>query len=122
MNHREDFHKVYERGAKRVGRLLVVYLLPAGDFARSVVASRKVGGAVKRNRAKRLLREAYRNGPLADPANVPGVRARFFPESGGPEGTPAGDGGLWIVLVARHRILTAGAQDVLNELQELLAD
>ncbi len=122
LNHKEEFHEVYERGAKRVGRLLVVYLLPAGDTARAVVASRKVGGAVQRNRAKRLLREALRQGPLADLESIPGVRARFFPETGGPEGTPAGGGGLWIVLVARQHILTAGAQDVLQELEALLAD
>mgnify|MGYP001824391429 CR=1 FL=1 len=121
LTHRTDFHEVYEHGAKRVGRLLVVYLLPAGDLARSVVASRKVGGAVQRNRAKRLLREALRNGPLADSENVPGVRARFFPETGGPEVNPAGEDGLWIVLVARQRILTAGAREVLEEFTELLA-
>ena len=122
LNHKEEFHEVYERGAKRVGRLLVVYLLPAGNTARAVVASRKVGGAVQRNRAKRLLREALRQGPLADLEHIPDVRARFFPETGGPEGTPTGDGGLWIVLVARQRILTASAQDVLEELEELLAE
>ena len=48
-----EFQKVYAEGAKSVGRLVVVYLLPAADAARAVVASRKVGGAVQRNRAKR---------------------------------------------------------------------
>ena len=57
MRNRAEFQKVYEGGVKKVGRLLVVYLLSADDMARGVVASRKVGGAVQRNRAKRLLRE-----------------------------------------------------------------
>lgn len=48
---------------KRAGRLLVVHVHERGDDlpARlAVVASRRVGGAVQRNRAKRLLREAAR--------------------------------------------------------------
>lgn len=41
---------------------MVVRALPAqdGEPRRAVVASRKVGGAVARNRAKRRLREAIR--------------------------------------------------------------
>ena len=117
-----EFQRAYEEGVKRVGRLLVVYLLPADDMARAVVASRKVGGAVQRNRAKRLLREAHRTGSLARPESVVGVRERFFPE---PEAAPEGGGrpgreGLWVVLVARRRILDATSREVRAELDELL--
>ena len=73
-----EFQKVYGSGAKRVGRLVVVYLLVANDFGSAVVASRKVGGAVQRNRAKRLLREARRNGRLGNDAEVNGICERFF--------------------------------------------
>ena len=40
----------------------MVYVVhdPSADRALGVVTSRKVGGAVVRNRARRLLREAYR--------------------------------------------------------------
>ncbi len=121
-----DFQEVYGNGTKRVGRLVVVYLLTASDFGRAVVASRKVGGAVQRNRAKRLLREARRIGLLGNHADVTSIRERFFPASGGvitPENS-SGDGknGLWVVLVARHRILRASALEVRDELDTLLKD
>ncbi len=47
---------------QRAGRLVVVHLRSREDEAvrLAVVASRKVGSAVARNRAKRLLREAAR--------------------------------------------------------------
>ena len=65
-----QFRAVYERGRKSDGRMVVLYVLDRLDAsagsgsaegrAVGVVASRKVGGAVVRNRARRLLREAYR--------------------------------------------------------------
>ena len=75
LTRKSDFQKNYERGAKRVGRLVVAYFLvpdvqdthpryPQPDLAWAVVASKKVGNAVARNRAKRLMREARRTGVL----------------------------------------------------------
>ncbi len=119
-----EFQKVYGNGAKKVGRLVVVYLLPACDFGSAVVASRKVGGAVQRNRAKRLLREARRNGRLGDVAEIAGIFERFFPASRGDmspkKSVEEGETGLWVVLVARHRILRATALEVRDELDTLL--
>lgn len=117
-----EFHRVYKEGVKRVGRLLVVYLLPADDIARAVVASRKVGGAVQRNRAKRLLREAHRTGILAGRAGVMGVRSRLFLDPDGAQAAVdrAGSGGLWVVLVARQAILGAKSHEVRAELDALL--
>lgn len=57
-----QFRRAYEQGRKVTGRLVVVYVVhdPSADRALGVVTSRKIGGAVVRNRARRLLREAYR--------------------------------------------------------------
>ncbi len=57
-----DFRAAYDAGRKAVGRGMVLYLLPRpeGCLRLGVVTGRKVGGAVQRNRARRLLREVYR--------------------------------------------------------------
>ncbi len=57
-----DYQRVFGQGRKAVARHLVVWILPSpgGPFRSGVIASRKVGNAVVRNRCKRRMRELVR--------------------------------------------------------------
>jgi ribonuclease P protein component len=86
------------RRGKRYGEgRVVVYVLPSGDGTKvGFVSSRTVGGAVARNRARRLMREAWRG--LA-----PRVRSNYD-----------------VVAVARSEIRGAKMQDVMADLERAL--
>lgn len=62
LRHRSGFDDAYIQNRKVVGRHMVMFVRSAPDAALrlGVVTSRKVGGAVARNRARRRLREVFR--------------------------------------------------------------
>ena len=93
-----QFRAAYDAGEKHVGRLMVMYLHrgEGASLRLGVVASRKVGNAVARARARRLMREAYR-------------RNRFLLH-----------GSADVVLVARPHLLKAEWLAVVDELLALL--
>jgi ribonuclease P protein component len=90
VRRRGDFQHAFDRGVRVHGRYMTV-LMAATSGAHSrlgIVASKKLGGAVVRNRAKRLIREVFRNNQ--------------------PHGAPAVD----ILVIPRRELLTADYRDI----------
>jgi ribonuclease P protein component len=87
--------RVFREARPVHGERMVLFVAPgSGDVA--LVAGRKIGGAVERNRARRILRAALR------------------------EVAPGGIEGHDVVLVAREAIRGARTQDLTAEMSELL--
>ena len=87
-----DFDRVYRRGRSAQHRLLVLYRFERPDDVRGdegdgacrigVTVSRKVGGAVERNRCKRQLREAIRaSSALVDGTDLVAIARPGLPEA-----------------------------------------
>jgi ribonuclease P protein component len=92
-----QLRRVLQRGTKSSGSLVNAYTLQAqGPTLTGFVAGRTVGGAVRRNRARRLMREAWRTVSPTVPT------------------------GTHMVLVARPAIGTASAPEAAADLRDTL--
>lgn len=90
-----DVRSILRRGRRRHTELLVAHVVERGDEQPTrwaVVASRRVGNAVRRNRAKRLLR----------------VGATALPRAG-----------LDVVLVARAAMTNASSAEVRSDVEHV---
>jgi ribonuclease P protein component len=67
LRRKAEFQRVFDTGRRTHGRFLTIVGAPdGGPCARlGIVASKKLGGAVVRNRAKRLIREVFRTTPAS---------------------------------------------------------
>jgi ribonuclease P protein component len=72
IRRRAEFKQVYERGTRIYSRYSTVFMLPNERIVGrlGIAATRKLGGAVQRNRAKRLIREVFRRNKIANGFDV----------------------------------------------------
>jgi ribonuclease P protein component len=80
---RAQFQDIYKRGARVHGRYSTLFVLanelPIGRLG--IAATKKLGGAVQRNRAKRLIREVFRRNKVAPGFDVVVIPKREFFEA-----------------------------------------
>jgi len=69
LRQRGEFQKVFDTGIRVRGRFLTILVAPAqtNRSRLGIIASKKVGDAVRRNRAKRLIRELFRRNQNSSP-------------------------------------------------------
>jgi ribonuclease P protein component len=68
---RDVFRRVYEEGRKIQFRYFTAFVLEQADGVRiGITTTRKIGNSVERNRARRLVREAFRRNKWLVPQGV----------------------------------------------------
>ena len=98
LRYKKDFDRLYKKGRSAGDRYVVVFHIKngLGYTRKAFLASKKVGGAVIRNRARRLMKESYR---------------KLEHEIGS---------GIDILMVARNTIADAGCKEVEVSLRQAL--
>ena len=98
LKQNSDFRRIYGRGTSFVDSAFVVYALKnrSGDLRLGLTVSKKLGGAVSRNRAKRVLTAAFYE-------CAPQIKA-----------------GYDFVLTARTRILSVKSTEITGRLMKFL--
>lgn len=83
IRRRADFEAIYASGVKVSGRLMTVFVrrAPRGHARLGIAATRKLGGAVTRNRAKRRTRELFRSRKPTAALDIVVVPRREFPDA-----------------------------------------
>lgn len=72
LNDNREFLNLYKKGRFTASKYTVIYVKPNGkSFNRlGITAGKKIGNAVCRNRAKRLIRLAYREAEINLPIGI----------------------------------------------------
>jgi ribonuclease P protein component len=80
IRRRADFEQAYKTGARANGRFMTLFARATGESVPrlGIAATRKIGGAVVRNRAKRLVRELFRHQKPASGLDIVVVPRREF--------------------------------------------
>ncbi len=72
VRRRPEFERAYDTGIRVQGRYMTLFIV-ANDLGRprlGVAATRKLGSAVERNRAKRVSRELFRRHKIPDALDI----------------------------------------------------
>ena len=98
LNRQKEFDAVYKKGKSQPSKYVILFYKKnnLGRTRISYLASKKVGNSVKRNRARRLMREAVR---LSGPDIATGYD---------------------LVFIARQTITEAGVRDVIESVSTVL--
>lgn len=72
VRRRKDYLAAYDNGRRVTGALMTVFFHQnsTGEPRLGIAATRKIGGATGRNRAKRRVREVFRRNPIAEALDI----------------------------------------------------
>lgn len=99
---KDEFQTIMTFGIRKETKNFILFLKEneKKHHRLGIIASKKVGGAVIRNKAKRILREYFR---------------KFSKET-----LPAGESQYDVIFICRKTIKTAGMEDILKNLRAIL--